>query len=457
VKPLISIAIATCLLSSASLSAREGDAHENAPPGLGAASLIVDTLSDADLQDLINDALERNPGVAVLKARAYAAEQMAPQVGALPDPTASLTLFLLEPQTRVGPQKANAGLSQRFPWFGKLKLKEQAALLESVASWSRVDTARLELVTRIRDLYHQLQYLDREERIVIEDQSTLVHYEQLAQARYASGIGIGQTVIKLQAEITQSRTRLLDIDQRRVALVAEINALRDRPAAMPFTIGAGPSSIGALPAFESMRATALGVRPEFAEVQALIDASGLRIDLAKKNYKPDFSFGINYAWVGKRDDTAGKIIPPEGNGDDILGVTGGVNLPIWRKSLAAGVEEAVQTRLAAEESRRAIAAGIEGALAGLAHRIPLISEQLELFERILIPQAQESLRSAETAYASGTAGALDLLDAERVLLVVRIATERARTDLVIAAARLEGVLAFPLEPQYETEERHDTH
>ena len=90
-------------------------------------------------------------------------------------------------------------------------------------------------------------------------------------------------------------------------------------------------------------------------------------------------------------------------------------------------------------------AEIDGDLADLARRIPLIAEQLALFDDILTVQAEESLRSAEAAYASGTAGALDLLDAERVLLGVRIAAERARTDLAVAAARLEGVAAASLE------------
>ena len=101
-------------------------------------------------------------------------------------------------------------------------------------------------------------------------------------------------------------------------------------------------------------------------------------------------------------------------------------------------------RLAAEERRREVAARIDGELGDLLHRIPLLSEQLKLYDDVLIVQARESLRSAESAYAAGTVGALDLLDAERVLFQVRVAAERARTDLGIAFAGLEGVIAGPL-------------
>jgi outer membrane protein TolC len=63
---------------------------------------------------------------------------------------------------------------------------------------------------------------------------------------------------------------------------------------------------------------------------------------------------------------------------------------------------------------------------------------------VLLVQAEQSLQSAEAGYAAGTLNALDLLDAERVLLEVRTGTERARADHAIALARLEGAVGAPL-------------
>lgn len=437
--------IAVVVLSCPSLGAREAGVASPELEGVTAAESIVNSLQDTELQLLAADVLERNPRLAMLEAKARSGDQRTPQVRSLPDPELSLTLFLLQPQTRVGPQQASAGISQRLPWFGKLELKEQASLLEAAAAWNRVETFRLQLVTKVRSLCLELRYLDRERRIVVEDQVTLEHYEELAQARYASGVGTSQTVIKIQAEITRDRARLLDIQQRRVGLIAEINALRDRRGGTPVKLGALSSEIAPLPLFDRIRVHALASRPELVEAQMLIDAASVRVDLSKKNYRPDVTVGLNYALVGKRDDTAGRLRPPDGNGDDILSLSGGLNLPIWREKLAAGAEEAVQQRLAAEQEKRAITAEIDADLADLARRIPLMEEQLALFDQILTVQAEESLRSAEDAYASGTANALDLLDAERVLIKVRIAAERARTDLAVAAAHLEGVLAAPLE------------
>ena len=180
-------------------------------------------------------------------------------------------------------------------------------------------------------------------------------------------------------------------------------------------------------------------------VDSRVEAAASRVESSKKAYSPKVVVGLNYGFIDRRTDEAGRLNPPEDNGKDIFGLTGGISVPLWGSSLEAGVEEQVQNRLAAEEGRREIVAAIDGELGDLVHRIPLLEEQLSLYDEVLIVQAGQSLRSAESAYASGTANALDLLDAERVLLQVRIAAERVRTDLDIAVARLEGAIAGPLE------------
>jgi outer membrane protein TolC len=106
----------------------------------------------------------------------------------------------------------------------------------------------------------------------------------------------------------------------------------------------------------------------------------------------------------------------------------------------------VFNRLAAEEGLREVSAGIDGELGDLLHRIPLLIEQVKLYDGVLLVQARQSLLSAESAYAVGTVDALDLLDSERVLLGVRVAAERVRTDLATAFAKLERVIAGPMTP-----------
>jgi outer membrane protein TolC len=428
-----------------SASSTLGAASTEETESLTAADGIVASVDDAKLRMLLEEVLERSPRLARLEAEAAAVEQRSPQVKALPDPTATVTWFVMSPQTRVGPQRAAVNLTQQFPWFGTLELAEQATMWDAVASRARLEAARIEVLTEARTAYHELQFLEGERRVVEEDRATLEHYAELALARYASGVGLDQAVIKIQAEITRTETRLLNLAARRATVVARINALRDRPQTTPVIVAESGRRQPMTIDLGQLRRQALESRPEIAAADATVEAAASRVESTKKASSPKIVVGLNYGSVSRRNDEAGRLDPPEDNGQDILGLTGGISLPIWRSSVDAGVEERVQMRLAAEEGRREITSVIDGELGDLVHRIPLLEEQVSLYDSVLIVQAGQSLRSAESAYASGTANALDLLDAERVLLQVRIASERVRSDLDIAYAQIEGVIAGPLQ------------
>lgn len=438
-----SLAVVAVALSVSSVAAAASDTDTR--PSRGAVESIIDSLDDDRTRDLVTEVLERNPGLAAARAQAAAAAQKAPQVAALPDPVAAMTLYLQTPETRVGPQQAMVSLSQRFPWFGTLGLKERAAVHDAVAHALEVEAVRLELVTETRQLAHELAYLDTEAAIVAQDRDTLAHFEELARARYATGIGLGQAVVKIQGEITRADTRQLRIAQRRLGLLAELNALRDR---------ADRASAGAFEVTRVQKAAidadtlgpeAAANRPEAAAARARIEAAEARVELARKAYGPDLTAGLTYSLVGRRDDPAGELNPPEDDGQDILGVSAAVSLPIWRRRLAAGVEEASQTRLAAEQSLRSTVAAIRATVGDLSARIPLLREEVELFGSVMLPQAEEALDSALAGYSAGTHDALDLLDAERILLQVRVAEARARADLANAFAQLEGAVGRPIQ------------
>ncbi len=418
---------------------------------LDPATELVRSQTDPKLRLLLQEILHRNPSVAALTAQAAAADQRAPQVKALPDPVVSVTAFLSSPQTRVGPQYGTVALSQRFPWFGKLPAREQVELAAAVAARTRVASRRLEVVTEARRLAYELAWLDHEDREVRTDRETLEHYEELARARYVSGVGIQQSIIKIGAEISRDDNRLLEIARRRGTLEARLNVLRDRPRGTPLPSFELPKEVTPASDAAALFQEALLRRPELAEVEALIQRAENAGVVAQKEYSPDVTAGIAWTWVGERSDPAGEANPPENNGKDVLALFASVNLPVHRERLAAGVEEAGQQRLAAEARRRAIRAEIEGDIADLTNRMKTTAAQVRLFEDVLVAQARQSLDSAESAYATGNIAVLDLLDAERTLLEVRLAAARARTDWAIAMAGLEGAVGRPLSPMNQQE------
>lgn len=410
----------------------------------GPVSQLVQSLSDRELQRLVHEVLARNPRVAIARAEARASALKAPQISSLPDPMIGLTWFLLSPQTRVGPQKANLTVAQRFPWFGTLDLEEKAAVLDAAVAQARVETLKLELVTVTRELYRNVLYEDSEELVIRKERDSLERYEELARARYETGVGLAQEIVKLQAEIALTENRRLQREQIRAQLIVAINTLRDLPGTTPVRRGRGELMYEGPLDLDGLRSRAVAFRPEVGAADAEIDAAEMRITLAGQKSRPDLTFGLTYGWVDRRDDAAGRLQPPEANGDDILGISFGANIPLWTGSLEAATQEMVERKMASAEMKRAILGEIEGGLVNALRTIPLLREQLDLFEKTLLIQSEESLRLAESAYAAGTVGALDLLDAEKTLFSIRRGAERVRADLMIALAGLEGVIGGAL-------------
>jgi len=422
-----------------------------AAPGLP-AEFVADSLSDPRLQALLVEILDANPDVAAARARLRAADARPARVGAKPDPMVSVTAFLLQPQTRVGPQEFALSLSQRFPGFGRLELAERAALEEGVATAAVLEERKLAAITQGRRWYYELAFHAKHERILREELELLRHFEEIARSRYASGVGLQAAPLQLQAQVTKMQVELLRLEQGRTTALAALNALRGESASLPIGAAALPGVAARTSDTEALVERALRSRPALVAAQASIEAAGTRVELARRSRKPSFTVGLGYTLVGGRDDATGRSSPPEGNGDDIIAVKTSFNLPVRRRALDAGIEEAIATQEAARHQRRALVASLERDVADLASRVRLLGRQQHLFDEVLLVQAEEALRSIEVAYSSGTTGALDLLDSARVLYDVQVSAARTRADRAIALAHLEGVMGAPVihSPQQET-------
>ena len=124
-----------------------------------------------------------------------------------------------------------------------------------------------------------------------------------------------------------------------------------------------------------------------------------------------------------------------------------LSLPIFRSKYDAGVQEASERVAAAKAVHHNVVNTVDAAVRAVGVRLRMTDEQIALFERALLPQAEQALRSTEEAYATGTTGVLELLDSEEVLLEVRLGLARLETDYMQALAEMERAIgsAFPEE------------
>ncbi len=463
------VAAGLILISQLGAIAALGDEREGTPsqgstgPLEGTRSravMVVNAVEDSLLRNLLREVVAANPHLEFATAEIRLNEKLALTVALFDDPIIDWSLFVSSPETRTGPQIGNISVMQTLPRRGTRALERRVAAAKSLGSRYRREMTALQLITRARELYYELLFVDHQQKILMHKQEHLDQHEELARARYSTGVGRGQDVLKLHAEISEVENQLLLLKARESSLSTRVNQLRRRRGSVrverkPLAVGMlgvdepsdrpieGSLEIDPSQADQWLQVARL-CRPELQVVDASIEAATASVELAEKAEQLELSLGLGYTVVGDRDDRAGQLFPPEDNGDDIVAFLGRVQLPVRRRQSAARIAATEQQRVVAVTDREVVEAAIQAEVEELLASIPLAWRRLRVAEDLLLVQSQESLASARASYVVGRSSVLDLLHAEHVLFEAHSAIVRARADYEIDLARLEGSLGTSL-------------
>lgn len=433
--------------------------------------LNLPTLDEsATLKEYLAYAALNNPGLEAAFNRWKAAIERIPQEQSLPDPRFTYRNFIREVETRVGPQQQALGLSQMIPWFGKLELRGNLAAEAAEAAKQRYENEKLKLFFEVKDAFYEYYYLGRAIDVVRENLELVDYLESVARARYKTASAGHPDVIRAQVEMGKLEDQLSSLRDLLVPVVARLNAVLNRPTnaklPIPQSIPDEPLNITDEDVLTWLRQNSPLLRTLDHEIQRARHG----VALAKKNYYPDLTVGIDYTYVGsaKRSAPQGIANPaalrsasrigggmgdlidayaiekslspggrPNDSGQDAWIVSLSMNLPIWRDKYAAGEREARARYLAALSTRiqqeNSLIATTQRTL--FEHRDA--DRKIALYRDVLIPKARESIGSTETAFRAGSASFLDLVDAERSLLEFELSFERALANQAQRLAELE--------------------
>ena len=393
---------------------------------------------DATLGDYLRYGALNNPGLEAAFSRWKAALERSPQVTSLPDPRLTYGYFIDEVETRVGPQRHRVGVEQTFPWFGKLRLRGDAALAEARAVYEQFVAQKLKLFFEIKHAYYELYYLARALAITRENMGLVKRFEQVARSQYRVGSAQHADVIRAQVELGKLEDELRSLEDMRQPLAAQLNAALNRPAhaAVPWPKAVPSDHVEAKD--EQVLAWVSESSPELRALAAQIEEQQAAVNLAKRNYYPDVTLGLEYI------DTGSARTPTSDSGKDPVVAKMSINVPLWQRRYRAAEREA-RARLRGarhEMADRANTLAAELKLALFKQRDA--ERKIGLYRDALVPKAEQSLKAIETAYAAGKMDFLSLIDAEQVLLAFRLAHERALADRAQRLAEIEMLVGREL-------------
>jgi cobalt-zinc-cadmium efflux system outer membrane protein len=393
-----------------------------------------------DVHGLLEHARSQNPELAAMRAEAQAATQRVQPAGALPDPVLRVELmnvnnygndagFNLLP-SRVGETKYT--LMQTLPAWGKRDLRRDVANAEAQQAAARTSTAWTELAMRIKTSYARYYLAAGTDRITREILDLLARIEQIAQARYASGLVTQQDAIRAQLEQSSMRSELIMLEGEKRLQRARLNALLARDASAPL---AEPRGLRPLPLVEGLQAQSLAQRARLNNPQLMAEGARIRgaersRELTLRNRYPDVSVGISPSQMGSRITTWGVMVE--------------LNIPLQQTTRRSQEAEAEAMVSAARARSEALANQLVGDLGENLAALDAARNTERLLTTQTLPQSELSLRSGMAAYENGKLDFTALLEAQRQIRKARQDLLRAQAEAQMRLAEIERTIGEDL-------------
>ena len=389
------------------------------------AEEVPGTRPQVSLDQLVQEALQNNPDIRASLQRWEAARAVIPQVQTLPDPKVTLGYREL---SGLGEREAMYGMSQEFPFPGKLKLKGEIASREAERMEQDYLATQLTVIARLKEAFYDLHFVHDSIAVLSKTKLLLGDFEHTANARYSVGQAAQQDVLRAQTEISRLLARLASLEQRKQSLHADINRLLNRLPSDPL---GDPEEIRFTPmrhALAELNALLDQISPLLRGQQKSLERSGEAIALAKKEYYPDFELNA----LGLRDRKMGT---------DGYQVMLNVKVPLYYSTKQReGVREAVASREATFQDLQGLRQELLARIRNDVAQATRAEQLVKLLRDAIIPQSRLTLASAQASYAVGKVDFLTLLNSLLTLQENELEFHSEMAEHEKALARLEGII-----------------
>lgn len=392
---------------------------------------------DRELEALLNEALQNNPEIVAAQKRYEAARQRPSQASSLPDPMFSPGYnsngrpwpgagLGMEPTSQIGVM-----VSQEFPFPGKRKLAGDMAVKEAEAEWQQYQQVQLSVVSRLKQAYYRRAYAFAAVDVIDRNLDLLGKFLRITEARYSVGKAAQQDVLKAQTQISILETKKVQLEREKNARRAEINSLVNRSPGSPLPRPADLLPMPVPAKLVELYAAARENSPMLRRHEKMIQRAELAVNMARKEYYPDFTLNGGYYNMGRM--------------PDMYMFRADFKIPLYffRKQRAAVTEQAqtlVQSRKTYEATNQNLHFRIQDD-----YLMAQTSEQLvRLYGQSVIPQASLTLESSLSSYETGAVDFLTVFMNYITVVEYEMNYYEELQNFYLALARLEEMTARPL-------------
>jgi cobalt-zinc-cadmium efflux system outer membrane protein len=388
----LGVFFAALLLGSANAAAQKPEDPQRPAAGTTAPEMPEHIGPPTSLHDLLQEAEQKNPQIAASFHAWQASRYVPKEASALPETQLSVQQFSVgSPRPFAGYSNSDFayigfGASQDIPYPGKRPLRARVAEHESESMEAQTDSVRRAVAANLKMVYFQLAYIQQTLGILQKSDDLLSQVEQAAEARYRVGQGNQQDVLKAQLQHTKILQEVAHHHQEEGLLEAQIKQLLGRSQESPDIVVETLTERMLPYAAGYLLQHAREQNPDIRSKQASIRQQETQVELAHKNFRPDFN--VAYIYEHTNDQTR-----------DYYMATFGIRLPNrGRQKAELGEAEENQERVRRDkdaESQRVLSQVQQQYV-----RAKTAEQQLKIYSDGLIPQSEATFRSALSAYQS---------------------------------------------------------
>lgn len=382
------------------------------------------------VESLVQEALEKNPKILAARGRHAALKEKIPQSGALEDPMLGFGVVNLPNNFDFNDEDMTMkeiSVSQKFPFPGKRGLSEEVAAKEADAGAADADEVANQVAKEVKTAFYDLSHVYRAIEVTQRNKSILEELAKITQTRYSLGQAIQEDVIRNQVEISKMMDDLIMLEQKKRALAAKLNYLLNRPRNSPVGRPADVDFNRVVFSIDNLQQQAVEDNPMLKALKQDISARGKNVELARRDYFPDFSLKFAY---GQRDDRL----------DMYTGMVE-MNLPIFFKSKQERkVAEAYADIRSAQAKYDGAQNEILYMIADMGSMTQRLERKIELYRTGIIPQARLQIDTAMSAYMVNKADFMTLLDSRMRLYRYELDYHDALTEYEKSLAALEAAV-----------------
>ena len=376
------------------------------------------------LNEMIEMALEHNPALQEAATLIDQGKGLQATAAAYPNPSITGT---------VGPGRTREALrdiaffergvtvSQPVEWPGMRQARQRAAEAALAGSQAAVDATRLYLRAEVKIAFYQLLLAQRNAELIAEALAIAQDFLRGVKARVDAGQARPFEALKANVEVQKVSNDLNHAQHALVVGRSRLNAVTGGVLGKNFDVRGDFVSPPLELNLDGLAASARTQHPTVRRVQKEIERAEHSVVQERQSLIPSVTISGLFQQEAAETAYLARLSVP---------------IPLWYRRQGE-ITGALSAKKRAEAEQVRIQNELVAAITESVEEAHAAQDRIEVFEKGLLKQAEETLRIAKISFQQGAASLLEFIDAQRVHRQMLLEYTQARASFSVEVARLE--------------------